>query len=304
MTNEELNAQIEQILKDKMQGVNTTDTTSNSVFLENLSQIKPTKAYEMAVNTKPVTLLGALTKAIGGFQQGVALGEASVPTRAESETLKAALEEKKRKASGIGSINTFENEKKLYKMFEPKDTAFKTVNSATKNLQMAIDQGSGAGTIQAVYSWMKSLDPGGRVTDAEVRLANAMGTTVQGLQAKLNNLATSTDPMPQQVKNELKRVVAEVYKLAESDYKNEREYFTNKAKNYEIEGKIGNYQNTLPLEPTYISTEAIQKMAQDKVKTAPAQAQTEQPKIGAKMESKVTKRPMVYTEQGWVYEQK
>lgn len=303
MTNEELNAQIEKILKDKMQGVNPEDTTGNSIFLEDLSQIKPTKAYEMAVNTKPVTPLGALTKAIGAFQQGVALGEASVPTRAESETLKSTLEEKKRKASGMGTVNTFENEKKLYNMFAKTDLDFKTVLGSTKNLFEAIDQNTGAATIQAVYSWMKSLDPGGRVTDAEVRLANAMGTDVQTLRARINKIGSTNDPMPEQVKQDLKRIVSAGYKLKEEDYKREREYFTNKVKSYQLDGQISDYNRTLPLEPSYISNETIQKIAQDKVNTAPAQTQTMQVKVGDKKVGKSGKS-MIYTEQGWVYEQK
>lgn len=73
---------------------------------------------------------------------------------------------------------TFSNEQALRKEFEnlPEIKDFKNANSAFRTLDKLLQQSTGAGDVAAIFNFMKTLDPGGRVTESEVTLTeNAPG---------------------------------------------------------------------------------------------------------------------------------
>jgi hypothetical protein len=96
----------------------------------------------------------------------------------------------KKYETSLTSKDKFEFEKNLRSEYDKKSKDIVSALDQARTAKKALEQGTGIGDIQAVFSFMKAVDPGSRVTEGEIELTAAAGGKLRTLAAFANKAAT------------------------------------------------------------------------------------------------------------------
>ncbi len=96
----------------------------------------------------------------------------------------------KKYESTLTDKDKFEFEKNLRSEYDKKSKDIVLALDQARISKKALEQMTGIGDIQAVFSFMKAVDPGSRVTEGEIQLTAAAGGKLRTLAAFANKAAT------------------------------------------------------------------------------------------------------------------
>jgi hypothetical protein len=117
----------------------------------------------------------------------------------------------KKYETSLTGKDRFEFEKNLRSEYDKKSEDIVLALDQARTAKKALEQGTGIGDIQAVFSFMKAVDPGSRVTEGEIELTAAAGGKLRTLAAFANKAATGKvfDPATRQ---EMWQLMSEISK--------------------------------------------------------------------------------------------
>lgn len=117
----------------------------------------------------------------------------------------------KKYETSLTDKDRFEFEKNLRSEYDKKSEDIVLALDQARTAKKALEQGTGIGDIQAVFSFMKAVDPGSRVTEGEIELTAAAGGKLRTLAAFANKAATGKvfDPATRQ---EMWQLMSEISK--------------------------------------------------------------------------------------------
>lgn len=130
----------------------------------------------------------------------------------------------------------FKFEKDLRAEYDKKEKDFRLALDQTRTTKKALEQGTGIADIQAVFSFMKAVDPGSRVTEGEIELTANAGGKLRTLAAFANKAATGKvfDPKTRQ---EMWQLMSEVSRDTVENYKNLQTRYSNLATEYGVDSE-------------------------------------------------------------------
>ena len=147
-------------------------------------------------------------------------------------------------------------------------TPFRGIQEAYRKTMAALNQGSGAGDMTAIFSFMKTLDPQSTVREGEFALAEQVG----GLQSRwLNTYAKFKDGslLPNDARRQLAEISEEMLLLTRDNYEatvSDYKYYAQDA-NLDERSVIGtrsfDYEDLTPFQPSKDSEIILEDMTDD-----------------------------------------
>jgi hypothetical protein len=162
-------------------------------------------------------------------QQGLDLKEKEINASLQAASMKAKTDQAKMLQDQLKEQRTaeFSVGNEFRKVVEPAIKAKENLDIVTQ----AVKTGNPAGDMALIYSYVKMLDPGGRVTDSEVNMAGAQGALPAPIQS-LYNVIAGGGALNQAQRSEILDVVENIYGDRIKDYTKYRDFFSKHLQSY------------------------------------------------------------------------